>query len=1207
MAPGWLAIDSSGDVYVADQGAGVVDKFTSAGGYVSQLDGSSTPQGSFFAGALAVDSSGDLYVADQNTGVVDKFTSAGGYVSQIDGSSTPQGSFYAGALALDSSGDLYVGDQTNGVVDEFGSSGNYLSQFNGSGTPQGSFYPQALAVDGTGNVYVADANHSVVDRFDSSGNYLSQFDGSTTPQGSFSPIALATDGAGNVAVADASNSVVDVFSAALPFPDVTTGAATNVTETSVTLNGTVNPDGVQLNDCHFEYGTDTSYGQSAPCVPAAASIPADSNDHAVSANLTGIASGTTYHFRLVAANANGTIDGQDRTFATPGPTLQGTWSTDVGSSDATLHASLNPNGTDATYHFEYGTSTAYGTSLPVPDADAGSGTTTVTVSQLLTGLAADTAYHYRIVATDAAGTVDGPDRILTTKSAPSSGTDSCPNATLRTGYSRYLPDCRAYEQVSPVDKNSYDAALVTQGNLADLARASTDGSKLFFETFGDAFAGEPSGQTDDTYMSQRGADGWSTTGINPPMNPSTALIDQPYIPLAFTDTLDQGVTDSPAGSPLTPDSVAGQDNQYVSNLSNPSNPSYELVTTAAEPHPSVDTAQFDGASTDLTHVLFSVNDSLTADSPSLSRTASNLYESASGQLHLVNVDPAGTPVPVWFKSISGLSPTDVSADGSRVVFVGCRSFDSTDGACLAQDLFVRVNPTQPASTLHGTQCVGQQASACTVQLDTPQGSSGAGGGGEFLAASADGSKVLFSDDASAGLTTDTVPGSGKNLYLADLATGTLSDLTPAPAAGVDGLLAMSAAGGDVYFVANGALAGGAVDGKPNLYLTSGGTTRFVATLDPSDKSDWQAATGGASGVPYGPVNVTPDGTHVVFQSVASLTGFDNTDANTGQPDSQVYVYDATRHVLRCASCNPTGARPEGASTLSTEAYGSSGVLSYTPRSISSDGSRVFFNSTDALTGRDTNSLGGCTTSGNFVQVGPCQDVYEWEAQGTGSCASASADGGCLDLISSGSSDNAAEFLDASANGNDVFFVTRDQLVGQDQDQLYDVYDARVDGGIASQNPAAGTSCSGDSCRGQLGGTPAPPTVATVTFSGPGNQSAPGSGGKVGLVTHTVRGARFLIAVKAPGPGRLTISGAEIGTVSRTVTHAGTDKLRVALTRKAGMLLARRHRLRLTLRVRYAPPGAGAQTAIVRLLVKPAVRHRTHGGRRASFRKPGGAR
>ncbi len=359
-------------------------------------------------------------------------------------------------------------------------------------------------------------------------------------------------------------------------------------------------------------------------------------------------------------------------------------------------------------------------------------------------------------------------------------------------------------------------------------------------------------------------------------------------------------------------------------------------------------------------------------------------------------------------------------------------------------------------------------------------------------------------------------------------------------------------------------------------------------------------------MPYGPVNVTPDGTHVVFQSVASLTGFDNTDANTGQPDSQVYVYDATANVLRCASCNPTGARPEGASTLSTEAYGSSGVLSYTPRSISSDGSRVFFNSTDALTGRDTNSLGGCTTSGSFVQVGPCQDVYEWEAQGAGSCASASADGGCLYLISSGSSDNAAEFLDASANGNDVFFVTRDQLVGQDQDQLYDVYDARVDGGIASQNPPPGTSCSGDSCRGQLGGTPAPPTVATVTFTGPGNQSAPPRA-RVKVLNRTVRGARFVVKVMTSGRGRLTVSAADIRSVRRTVSRAGTYRMRVELTGKARKLLVRRHRLRLTLRVSYAPPGERAETALVKVMIKPAVRHRTRSGRRASFRKQGGAR
>ena len=128
------------------------------------------------------------------------------------------------------------------------------------------------------------------------------------------------------------------------------------------------------------------------------------------------------------------------------------------------------------------------------------------------------------------------------------------------------------------------------------------------------------------------------------------------------------------------------------------------------------------------------------------------------------------------------------------------------------------------------------------------------------------------------------------------------------------MVAISEDGSYVYFVANGDLAAGATSGQPNLYLYHGATTTFIATLDPSsDYNDWSIIPNRR------PVRVTPDGTHLAFDSSASLSGYNNTDAASGQPDSEVYLYSAASdQQLTCVSCNPSGARPIGPSTLTSQ-------------------------------------------------------------------------------------------------------------------------------------------------------------------------------------------------------------------------------------------------------------------------------------------------
>lgn len=167
---------------------------------------------------------------------------------------------------------------------------------------------------------------------------------------------------------------------------------------------------------------------------------------------------------------------------------------------------------------------------------------------------------------------------------------------------------------------------------------------------------------------------------------------------------------------------------------------------------------------------------------------------------------------------------------------------------------------------------------------------------------------------------------------------------------------------------------------------------------------------------------------------------------------ELYLYDAATERLACVSCNPSGAPATSDASIFTEGQSLHHEFPYQTRALSDDGKRVFFNTAEALVPADSNNK---------------SDVYEWEA-------------GQVHLISSGSGEADSSFADASASGNDVFFVTRDRLVGQDEDGSLDLYDARVGGGIAAQSPAAASPpCAGDACR--TASEPAP------LFASPGSQ------------------------------------------------------------------------------------------------------------------------
>jgi len=227
-----------------------------------------------------------------------------------------------------------------------------------------------------------------------------------------------------------------------------------------------------------------------------------------------------------------------------------------------------------------------------------------------------------------------------------------------------------------------------------------------------------------------------------------------------------------------------------------------------------------------------------------------------------------------------------------------------------------------------------------------------------------------------------------------------------------------------------------------------GAPRLVSVLSGADSPDFASFLSGLT------VRVSPDGRWFVFMSRLGLTGYDNRDAVSGVPDEEVFLYDDASGRTVCVSCNPTGARPaglefaqiklglvNGGSTVwPAGAWVAANVPAWTPYELNQafyqsryvgDSGRVFFDSADALVAGDVNGT---------------EDVYEFEPEGVGSCKTGSAsfvegEGGCVGLVSSGVSREESAFLDASASGGDVFFLTASKLVGSDFDTALDVYDA----------------------------------------------------------------------------------------------------------------------------------------------------------------------
>ena len=666
--------------------------------------------------------------------------------------------------------------------------------------------------------------------------------------------------------------------------------------------------------------------------------------------------------------------------------------------------------------------------------------------------------------------------------------DSCPNAVFRTGPSAALPDCRAYEMVSPPFKF---------GGVPASTIDALDGSNLILSSLG-GFGGtaDNSGAEGANYSVARTVSGWVSTPIDPPLSQFEGGVSR----ISQSEVLDVSRDFGrslfgrvpKAASPVDPRLYVREPGGSLVEVG-PAVPPGAVATWAPssneKPH-----IEYLGASADLSHVFFSDQPVGTGHFPwpgDGSLSGESLYEyvgTGNSAPRLVGVDD----------------------DGVRSVSVGNRSGDSAcqhlatlqlgllewgDGALQRRSGRLswrregaEVFGSGPAvaevyARIGGSSTVAiSEPSVGTARRATPRRRDRAPA--IFQGASQDGSKAFF-------LTSQPLldGDSTENLYLYDFKAPAgekvlrLSAGDPA-GANVQGVVGISEDGSRVYFVAQGVLTStpngagqSAVEGDDNLYLYQPDPARpgqfettFVGVLAGNDEADWQLND-------FRPVEVTPDGRFLLFRSTRRT--------HPGLRRLHEPAAIPIRRTDGCARASHDRGERLQSEWRSAQVSGHKGAAAHAGLRRAAAGLdfrrwrvRVLRKPDGVDAAGDRTSVLSSEEEGECVEY--MTNVYEYHE-------------GHVYLISDGqdrdrfSAREDVELIGASPSGGDVLFTTSDPLVAQDTDTQVDVYDARIGGGFPV--PPIPASCQGEGCQGGLSTSPSGQIPGSLAFSGPGNPAA----------------------------------------------------------------------------------------------------------------------
>jgi WD40-like Beta Propeller Repeat len=1143
VAPTAIAIDNSsdtkdpsrGDVYViADvvNEKSYVQKYGPDGEYIGLLSNSEEEREfNGYAEGLAVDAKGEVWL-DWSEGEISTFTDAEknkrvkGPLEELEAGTEVEPLRFG--LAIDAEQNVYVTDEPAGLFEASEETGYSEEGKNEDGEEPCSQAPCFAAKLTTveeeeqgGNI--RRPGEALIERFDQE---------------------------------NTSDLAVDPNAQESPGDDVYLANGSSVVVTS--------PDGSLIE----RFGTKTEAGKQVPVLRESAGIAVN-------------AARDVY----VADKATGDID-VFTPEAPAAPTVESISVQDVSSEAAQLDATIDPRGAtqQTNWYFEYGSGPCPAQCVKVPGGelggpgfgDEGFGEQSVDV-QLGIGtdapLVPGSTYHYRVIAENAEHGQGVSDR----------GSFSTPPQK-----GDFIADERQWELVSPPEKDGASIEpLTVQGAVT---QASQNGQALAY--IANAPIGEPQGSRTlepTQLLSLRGGAGWSSQDLETPNERANGFIVgkapeyqffSPDLALSLVEpwSTSAGVGGKLAEPSLSPPVQAGEEQERTIYLRDDEPlapgpveaegyaeaerngqvqdyPGYLALLSRANVtsgEPFGGTVTFLDATPDLSHVVILSKVALTNEAGGQSGGEDYLYEWTDGLLQLINLLPPAAP---------GEEGALASEAKLGALGLNTRNAISTDGARVfwsaGEHLYMRNTQTRQ-----------------TMQVDKAEVSEPGAGAAIFQTASDDGSRVFFTDEQR--LTTSSGASKGApDLYVYEVASGKLTDLSPAHAkegqegADVQGLvLGTSEDGSYAYFVANGVLSGQAeeagataghcvhLEGEEaspsgttcNLYLEHFGGSpgaekweepRFIATLSNEDQPDW-AGKVREKGLGEVTSRVSPDGRRLAFMSEQSLTLFDGepydnratAEGADDAPAEEVYEYSAPTGAaaasLACASCDPSGSRPVGVfdPTGAGENSEGLGLLVDRPRVWAgkwlagsvpgwtkldesyftlyqsrylSDSGRLFFDSPEALVAPDHNGK---------------EDVYEYEPEGVPrgkqECTDQSATfsraaGGCLALISSGTSPHESAFLDASESGGegehgevldegggDVFFVTAAPLSSQDVDQSFDAYDAHECTPASPcivpppEEPSAACQSSG-TCRPYTPSSTSPPAAPVSAAAGaPGN-------------------------------------------------------------------------------------------------------------------------